>query len=93
MTGNTVRFHKLWRVTRKVEDLAQVASPAGVNFELLDKKLPLFSVSERSMIRFALQLFDPEQGDIMPLEVFQNLDEKNERVVLEAIRLRYKIQD
>lgn len=76
--------------TRKVEDLAQVASPAGVNFDLLDKKLPLYSVSERAMIRFALQLLNPELDNITLPEVFRSLDEEN--VVLEAIKFRYKIQ-
>lgn len=83
-------FSYIAAATHKFEDMAQVTSPAGVNLDLLDKKLPLYSVSERAMIRFALQLLNPELDNITLPEVFRSLDEEN--VVLEAIKFRYKIQ-
>lgn len=60
-----------------------------IDIEKLYEVMDVFSSSERSMIRFALQLFNSSIDDIKLSDVMHSLDEDNSKVIKQAIDLRY----
>lgn len=77
--------------TYKENQLLKVADPSGVDLDVLNEQLSVYSNSERAMIRFALQLFSSDLDDITIPEVMRSLDEQNEKVIVQAIQFRYKM--
>lgn len=78
--------------TYKFEDLQSVISPEGLDLDTLEQMILVYSPSEMSMIRFALQLFNQNIDDITIPEVFSSLDEENKKVVLDAIKFKFGIK-
>lgn len=77
--------------TYKEKDLLSIASPEGIDLDELEQKMLVYSTSERSMIRFGLQLFNSGIDDIILPEVLSSLDDKNEKVIMQSIIFRYNI--
>lgn len=77
--------------TYKFNDLQEVASEEGIDLDTLEQKMLVYSPSEMDIIRFGLQLFNANLDDITIPQVFSSLDEENKKVVLEAIKFRYRV--
>lgn len=78
--------------TYKEKDLLNIASTEGIDLDELEQKMGVYSNSERSMIRFGLQLFNSGIDDISLPDVLHSLDEQNEKVIVQSILFRYKIK-
>lgn len=79
--------------TNKYVDLEKIADSEGIDLDILEQKMLVYSASEMALIRFALQLFSSELDDITLPEVMSSLDEENKSVVLAAIRFRFRIKE
>lgn len=60
-----------------------------VDVDGLLEMIGVFSSSEKSMIKFALQCFNKSFSDIILADVMWSLDETNTKVVKQAIDIRY----
>lgn len=78
--------------TYKYEDLKKVADPEGLDLDKLQQIMLVYSSTEMSMIRFGLQLFNANIDDITIPDVMSGLDDENKRVVIEALKFRYRIR-
>lgn len=63
-----------------------------MDLDILNEAMSVYSSSEISMIRFALQLFSSSLDDITIPEVMRSLDNENEIVIVQAILFRYTIE-
>ena len=76
--------------TGKTGALADLFDDEGVDVPQLQERMGVFSSSERSMIRFGLQLFNSRIDDIKLHDVFWSLDEENAKVIKSVIDYRFR---
>lgn len=76
--------------TYKAKDVIKaIDEHNNIDLGLLYDIFAVFSASERVMIRFALQCFNNSIDNIKLSEVMQPLDDKNTKVIKQAIDIRY----
>lgn len=74
----------------KTDALLDLIDSDGVDVEILQERMGVFSSSERAMIRFGLQLFNSSIDDIKLADVFWSLDEENVKSVKSVIDYRFR---
>lgn len=82
-------FAYILSATGKAEYLLQFLDKAGVSSVEIKEAIQPYSNSEKSMILFALQLFNSNMSDITLPDTIASLDSHNYKVILEAIQIRY----
>lgn len=82
-------FAYLVAAAGKAKEILEYIDEEGIELDDLMNGIEVFSNSEKSMIRFALHLFNNNLGEIYFHDVVRSLDPDNYRSVLEAIQIRY----
>ncbi len=75
--------------TYKVSQIWDTVDEDGIDLERLLETIDPYSVSEKIMIRFALQCFNSRLDDISISDVMRHLDDENTKVIKQAIDIRY----
>lgn len=76
--------------TYKAKQIEKIIDEEGtIDITELYEIIGVYSNSERSMIRFAVQLYSSTLDDITLSEVMESLDDENSRVIKQAIELRF----
>ena len=61
----------------------------SINTDMFYETIQVYSSSEKSMLLFALQCFNDRLSDITLADTFRSLDSNNEKVIKQAIEIRY----
>lgn len=76
--------------TYKTDDfITCIDDDNNIDLDKLFKSMEVWSYSEKSMIRFALQCFNGSIDDIKLSDVMRSLDDDNTKVIKQAIDIRY----
>lgn len=74
----------------KGEDIIKCFDESNsIDLNMFDKTISVYSGSEKDMSNFALQCFNKHLSDITLADTFRSLDSKNEKVIKQAIEIRY----
>jgi len=74
----------------KVKGIKKTIDEYGnIDISKVYKEIEVYSSSERSIVRFAMQCFNSNIDDITLAELMYSLDASNTRLVKQAIDLRY----
>ena len=82
-------FAYLLSATGKVDNLLPFIDRTGVSSQEIIEAMQPYSRTEKSMILFALQLFNSGMSDIVLPEVIAGLDSYNYQCVMQSIFIRY----
>lgn len=76
--------------TYKTDDILQCFDDTNtIDLDMIHDKIEFYSATEKVMIRFALQCFNPALDEIPLNKVMRFLDDKNTSVIVQAIKIRY----
>ena len=70
--------------------ITDIIEDEGIDVEVLQERMGVFSSSERAMIRFGLQLYNSNIDDIKLNDVFWSLDDENTKVIKSVIDYRFR---
>lgn len=79
----------LWSATYKEELLSYITEDGGVKADKLSEVIREYTNAEKSLIRFGLQCFNERFDSISLPEVLESLDTNNQKIVKQAIEVRY----